>query len=134
MSATYVCCAAERRFGKDSMGTLIQGIMPEEGQALLDRYAGQVQTIYLDPPFNTGKQFELKVRVGEEGYRTGSRTLMLPAYDDRWPDRDEYLQMMRETLTLSRALLKKEGTIFLHIDYKMMSCLRGKYVFARPPV
>ena len=124
MSATYVCCAAERRFGKDSMGTLIQGVMPEEGQALLDRYAGQVQTIYLDPPFNTGKQFELKVRVGEEGYRTGSRTLMLPAYDDRWPDRDEYLQMMRETLTLSRALLKKEGTIFLHIDSRMHAHMR----------
>ena len=29
-------------------------------------YGGQVQTIYLDPPFNTGKQFDMKARIGEK--------------------------------------------------------------------
>ena len=52
--------------------------MPEEGQKLLARFKGQVQTIYLDPPFNTGKQFEMKMRVGAKGYRTGSPSLSLP--------------------------------------------------------
>ena len=50
--------------------------MPEEGQKLLARFKGQVQTIYLDPPFNTGKQFEMKMRVGAKGYRTGSPQVM----------------------------------------------------------
>ena len=124
MSATYVCCAAERRFGKESMGTLIQGIMPQEGQALLERYAGQVQTIYLDPPFNTGKRFDMKARIGEKGYKDGTPALTLPAYDDRWESREAYLAMMRDTLVLARDLMKKEGTIFVHIDCRMHAHIR----------
>ena len=83
-----------------------------------------MQTIYLDPPFNTGKQFDMKARIGEKGYKTGSPSLSLPAYDDRWPDRAEYLSMMKQTLLLSRELLKKEGTLFLHIDSRMYAHLR----------
>ncbi len=124
MPCTYIHCAAERHACRESRGTLIQAKMPEDGQKLLARFKGQVQTIYLDPPFNTGKQFEMKARVGEKGYRTGSPSLNLPAYDDRWEDRSHYLTMMRETLTLSRELLKKEGTIFLHIDSRMYAHLR----------
>ena len=124
MSATYVCCAKERHSGRKSMGTLIQGVLPHCGQSLLDRYAGQVQMVYLDPPFNTGKCFEMKARIGEKGYRTGSPTLSLPAYDDRWEDREAYLSMMRETLILARNLMKKEGTIFLHIDCRMHAHMR----------
>lgn len=26
--------------------------------------------VYLDPPFNTGKRFDMKMRVGAKGYRT----------------------------------------------------------------
>lgn len=124
MPCTYIHCAAERHACRESRGTLIQAKMPEEGQKLLARFKGQVQTIYLDPPFNTGKQFEMKMRVGAKGYRTGSPSLSLPAYDDRWEDRSHYLTMMRETLILSRELLKKEGTIFLHIDSRMYAHLR----------
>ena len=53
--------------GRESTGTLIQAKMPEDGEALLSRFGGQVQTIYLDPPFNTGKQFDMKARIGEKG-------------------------------------------------------------------
>lgn len=66
----------------------------------------------------------MKVRIGEGGYKNGSPSLNLPAYDDRWPDRTEYLAMMKKTLLLSRELLKKEGTIFLHIDSRMYAHLR----------
>ncbi|MFR2495699.1 MAG: DNA methyltransferase, partial [Christensenellales bacterium] len=124
MPCTYISCVAERHMGRESMGTLIQAKMPEEGENLLSRFGGQVQTIYLDPPFNTGKQFDMKVRIGEGGYKNGSPSLNLPAYDDRWPDRTEYLAMMKKTLLLSRELLKKEGTIFLHIDSRMYAHLR----------
>ena len=124
MPCTYISCVAERHMGRESMGTLIQAKMPEEGETLLSCFGGQVQTIYLDPPFNTGKQFDMKVRIGEGGYKNGSPSLNLPAYDDRWPDRTEYLAMMKKTLLLSRELLKKEGTIFLHIDSRMYAHLR----------
>ena len=124
MAATYICCASERHFSRESMGTLIQGSLPACAGELLERFGGQVQTVYLDPPFNTGKQFDMKVRIGERGYRTGSPTLTLPAYDDRWPDRSAYMDMMRSTLELARGLMKKEGTIFLHIDSRMHAHMR----------
>ena len=111
--------------GRESTGTLIQAKMPEDGEALLSRFGGQVQTIYLDPPFNTGKQFDMKARIGEKGYKTGSPSLSLPAYDDRWPDRAEYLSMMKQTLLLSRELLKKEGTLFLHNRHQLLQRQRG---------
>ncbi len=124
MSCTYICCTVEKPMNGESEGTLIQKRVPESAKALLSRFGGQVQTIYLDPPFNTGRHFDMKVRVGEEGYRKGSPSMQLPAYDDRWPSKEAYLGMMRETLELSRALLKKEGTIFLHIDSHMYAHLR----------
>ena len=64
------------------------------------------------------------MRVGEKGYKTGSPTVSLDAYDDRWESREEYLAMMRDALVLARGLLKKEGTIFLHIDSRMYAHLR----------
>ena len=127
MPCTYISCVAERHMGRESTGTLIQAKLPEEGEALLSRFGGQVQTIYLDPPFNTGKQFDMKARIGEKGYRTGSPSLSLPAYDDRWPDRAEYLSMMKQTLLLSRELLKKEGTLFLHIETDILL----RFLFSR---
>jgi len=124
MPARYIRCATQRHMGEGDAGTLILGKLPEASQALLARYGQQVQTIYLDPPFNTGKSFEMKARVGEAGYKTGSPALSLPAYEDRWESREAYLAMMREALVLSRGLLKKEGTIFLHIDSRMYAHLR----------
>lgn len=124
MAATYIRCAAERQFARESMGTLMQAALPGCQDALLARYAGTVQAVYLDPPFNTGKRFEMKARIGERGYRTGAPSLSLPAYEDRWESREAYLSMMRDTLTLARELMKKEGTIFLHIDCRMHAHMR----------
>ena len=124
MAATYIRCTSERHRMKESAGTLIQGSLPQDGEALLSRFAGTVQTVYLDPPFNTGKRFEMKARVGERGYKTGSPALSLPAYDDRWEDREAYVDMMRRTLTLAKGLLTREGTIFLHIDARMHAPMR----------
>ena len=124
MGATYIRCAAERCPGRTSAGLLMQATLPDCAEALLSRYAGTVQTVYLDPPFNTGKQFEMKMRIGEKGYKTGSPALRLPAYDDRWPDRESYMKLMHETLVLAHGLLKKEGTIFLHVDYRMHAPMR----------
>ena len=124
MCATYIRCGAERHLGRESMGVLMQATLPACREELLARYAGAVQTVYLDPPFNTGKRFDMKVRIGEKGYRAGSPSITLPAYDDRWPSREAYLSMMRDTLTLARDLMKKEGTIFLHIDCRMHAHMR----------
>ena len=123
-SATYIRCQSERHLMKDSSGTLLHAGLPESSREMLSRYADTVQTVYLDPPFNTGKRFEMRARVGEKGYRTGSPALTLEAYDDRWESREAYLQMMRAALETARGLLRREGTVFVHIDARMSAHMR----------
>ncbi len=124
MTARYIRCAREEHQLMESAGLLIQGHLPEIGEELLSRFGGTVQMVYLDPPFNTGKRFDMRMRVGERGYRTGSPSLELMAYKDEWGGREAYLRMMRGVLSLARELLKKEGTLFLHTDGRMQAHLR----------
>ena len=59
MAAKPVRCDKTQWLGLPSAGTLLLEEMPQGAGRLLSRYAGQVQTLYLDPPFNTGKVFEV---------------------------------------------------------------------------
>lgn len=117
-------CAREVHLGSGAGGLLLQRSLPECADELLSRFGGQVQTIYLDPPFNTGERFAMKMRVGEAEWRSSRARLTLPAYDDRWPSEAAYLEMMRGALTLAHGLLREDGTIFLHIDARMHAHLR----------
>ena len=61
---------------------------------LLKEYAGKVQLIYLDPPFQTGHTFSMRVRVGEKEWKSGNGTLNQSAYDDSMSG-EKYLEMMQ---------------------------------------
>ena len=90
---------------------------------LLETHAGQIKLIYLDPPFQTGEKFVMRVRVGEREWRSGRGTLALPTFSDSL-NRDEFLSLMREVLVRCRELLRQDGMIFLHIDYRTHPYLR----------
>ena len=92
-------------------------------RALKEKYAGKVSLIYLDPPFQTGKRFEVRARVGESEWKTGRGSLVLEGYNDDLP-RKEYLEMMKNVLVNAKALLKSDGLIFVHIDYRIHPYLR----------
>lgn len=109
--------------GKGAAGVLYFSRMPDGASQLRSKYAGQVQTVYIDPPFNTGKRFDMRQRIGDEGFRTGKPNMRILAYDDKWEEAT-YLDMMRQTLTLAHDLLREDGTIFLHIDSRMHAQLR----------
>lgn len=83
---------------------------------LIAAYEGAVTLIYLDPPFGTGDTFRL--RLGK-----GRRQLALPAFDDRM-DEASYLAWMRTVLTGCKRLLAPDGSLYLHIDYRMSAQLR----------
>src|SRR5260370_13565840 len=69
--------------------------------ALLSEFAGQVNLIYIDPPFMTGRDF-----------KSGSQL----AYSDKWDnDLDAYLQWLYETFVLLRLLLAVDGSIYFHL-------------------
>ena len=115
--------AREMQRGEGGTGDIYQGDACKLLPRLIERYGGQVQLIYIDPPFATGQQFEVRVRVGEKEHKSGVGTLTLPAYRDAL-DEMEYLGMMRTMLEGARALLGERGTIFLHIDHRMHAKLR----------
>jgi len=119
-----VACRVERCQGEGPGGSLWQARLPDCAHELLAAYAGQVQTLYIDPPFCTGQRFEMRMRVGEKGWRTGSPRVVLPAYEDIWPDEASYLKMMDGVLEAAHGLLCSEGTLFLHVDPRMQAPLR----------
>ncbi|MBE5776078.1 MAG: site-specific DNA-methyltransferase [Clostridiales bacterium] len=95
----------------------IQGrIMLGDGMTPPEEYRGRVQCVYIDPPFNTGEKFELRMRVGEDGWTDGLRTITLPAFSDHFSTRQEYRALIRGLVRAAYDLLTETGAFFLHLD------------------
>jgi len=98
---------------------LIAGETQHALPALLAELAGQVNLIYIDPPFATGLDFTSTVTLpGSE------RRIRRTAYRDAWESLDGYLRWMDETLTLLRDLLADDGALLLHCDWRAEGMLR----------
>ena len=119
MGIRQTYCARETR--RDAKGEIRLG---DSCQMDLSRYWGQVSCVYLDPPYMTGERFILRQRVGEEGWSGGKRYIDLPAYTDRWPDRETYLDMVRSMVRQAMLLLKDDGALFLHVDTRVDAHVR----------
>jgi site-specific DNA-methyltransferase (adenine-specific) len=86
---------------------------------------GAFRMIYLDPPFNTGRERtarRLRTVAASDGDRTGfggrryrSQLLESSSYRDRF---DDYLGFLEPRLGEARRLLDPEGTLYLHLDYR----------------
>ena len=94
--------------------------------SLLEKFAGKINLIYIDPPFATGADFKFKVQIGEEGEQITKEHSILEekAYRDTWGrGLDSYLDMMYERLVLMKELLAENGSIYVHLDWHV-----GHYV------
>lgn len=79
----------------------------------------KVDLIYIDPPFATNTVF----KIGENRVRTVSNSLNDEiAYNDDLCG-DEFIEFLRKRLIIAKELLSEQGSIYLHIDYKI-----GHYV------
>lgn len=105
-----------------------------------------VDLIYIDPPFNTGKvQSRTQIRTertadGEAGDRTGFkgqryRTIKIGSmgYLDKF---DDFLSFLEPRLVEARRILKPDGSLFFHIDYRevhyakiLLDCIFGRESF-----
>ena len=84
-----------------------------------------VDLIYIDPPFNTGKSQSRKQitvekdsegdRVGFGGNRYQTTVLGERAYRDNF---DDYLGFLEPRLQEAYRLLKPDGSLYFHIDYR----------------
>ncbi|TAG07560.1 MAG: site-specific DNA-methyltransferase [Cytophagia bacterium] len=81
--------------------------------------AGKIDLVYIDPPFATNNTFTFS----DERTSTISNSKNDKiAYADKLQGTD-FLEFLRERLVLLKMLLSEQGSIYLHIDYKI-----GHYV------
>jgi adenine specific DNA methylase Mod len=95
--------------------------------SLLETFAGRVDLIYIDPPFDAGADFSMPVPIGDEAEKIGKEPSIIEmvAYRDIWGrGADSYLQMMFDRLLLIRSLLSERGSLFLHCDWRINFHLR----------
>ena len=124
----------------------IEGDNLEVLKILQRHYHNKVKLIYIDPPYNTGKDFvypdnyaeglqtylEWTKQVNEEGRKVSSNPETAGRYHSNW------LNMMYPRLKLARNLLADDGAIFVSIDFneaehlkKMMDEIFGESNFQR---
>lgn len=103
---------------------MIEGDNLEVLKLLQKSYAGKVKLIYIDPPYNTGKDFvypdnfqdniknylELTGQTGQGGKKLSSNTEASGRFHTDW------LNMMYPRLKLARNLLREDGVIFVSIN------------------
>ncbi|MFT9278585.1 MAG: site-specific DNA-methyltransferase [Bifidobacterium sp.] len=114
----------------------IEGDNLEALKILQKHYHGQIKMIYIDPPYNTGKDFvypdnykeglktylEYANRLNEFGEPKSSNdknAIERPHYHSNW------LNMLYPRLKLARTLLTEDGSIFISIDDHESARLRA---------
>lgn len=107
-----------------TQNVIIEGENLEVLKLLQKAYYGQVKLIYIDPPYNTGKEFiypdnfregladylRYSGQVDEEGLKLSANAETDGRYHSKW------LSMMYPRLFLARNLLSEDGAIFVSID------------------
>lgn len=124
-------CPAESKDWDSTQNVFIEGDNLEVLKLLQKSYHQRVKMIYIDPPYNTGKDFiypdnyrdnianylELTGQV-EGGRKLSANPETSGRYHTHW------LNMMYPRLKLARNLLREDGVIFISIDDTEVANLR----------
>lgn len=116
-------CPEESVDWDTTQNLMIEGDNLEVLKLLQKSYAGKVKLIYIDPPYNTGKDFvypddyrdniknylELTGQVDGAGRKMSSNTEASGRFHTDW------LNMMYPRLKLARSLLRDDGVMFVSI-------------------
>lgn len=95
--------------------------------SLLEKFAGKIDLIYIDPPFATGTDFSFTAAIGESDEKISKKQSIIEdkAYRDTWgKGTDSFISMLYERLVLMRDLLSKNGSIYVHCDWHKSHHLR----------
>lgn len=130
-SGTLRPCQDESLDWANTQNLMIEGDNLEVLKLLQKSYAGKVKLIYIDPPYNTGKDFvypdnfrdsiksyfELTGQV-EGGSKISSNAEASGRFHTDW------LNMIYPRLKLAHSLLRNDGVIFISIDDHEVDDLR----------
>jgi adenine-specific DNA-methyltransferase len=94
--------------------------------SLLAEFAGKLNLIYIDPPFDTGADFSFTARVPDQPDGDGDDSFTFTkepsiiehkAYRDTWGrGLESYLQWFYEAVVLLHELLDENGSLYVHLD------------------
>lgn len=85
--------------------------------ALAAELAGQVDLIYIDPPFATGQDFSLPVHVESTEFVKQPSMIEVKAYRDTWgAGLDSYLDWFYGMIVGLQELLADTGSLYVHVD------------------
>lgn len=102
------------------LSSLLNGPMREE-----IKKQGGIKLIYIDPPFDVGADFSMKIEVGNEEFTKEANVLEELAYRDTWgKGADSFIVMIYERLALMKDLLAEDGSIYVHCDWRVNSFMR----------
>lgn len=105
---------------------IIHGDNLEALKALLPRYAGKVDCIYIDPPYNTGTEgWCYNDAVNAPLMREWLKKNANPVDREQPLRHDKWLCMMWPRLQLLKELLTEDGAIFVSIDDNEVHRLRA---------
>jgi len=94
--------------------------------SLLPEFAGKVDLIYIDPPFDTGADFSFTATIpgppddedDAAAFTKLPSVIELKAYRDTWgKGLDSYLSWFYETAVLLHELLAETGSLYVHLDW-----------------
>lgn len=86
---------------------------------------GGLKLVYIDPPFAVGADFSHTIELNGETATKSQSVLEEIAYRDTWQKGiSSYLTMMYERLKLIHNLLAEDGSIYVHVDYRVSAYLK----------
>ena len=102
----------------------IEGDNLDALKLLQETYLGKVKMIYIDPPYNTGKDFiyaddfaeSTEDYLMESGQKDEEGNRLVANTDSNGRFHSDWLSMMYSRLKLARNLLKDDGVIFISLD------------------
>lgn len=131
-TGTLVPIAEDSEDWDTTDNVIIEGDNLEVLKLLQKAYYGKIKMIYIDPPYNTGKEFiypdnfregladylRFSGQVDEEGFKVSANAETDGRYHSKW------LSMMYPRLFLARNLLREDGVLFVSIDDHEVQNLR----------
>lgn len=113
-------CKEESKNWDKTQNLYIEGDNLEVLKLLRKSYGGRVKMIYIDPPYNTGREFVYPddYQNGIENYKklTGQEGKFAANVETSGRYHTNWLNMIYPRLVLARELLSEDGVIFISID------------------
>lgn len=125
-STQYYPAQLKEQHGEETDGWMNQIFWGDNLQVmshLLKKYRGQVDLIYIDPPYDSKADYKKKISLKGQSVENDNSVFEQKQYGDIWTN-DEYLQFMYERLIIIKELLSETGSLFLHCDRHRQHLLR----------